>query len=90
MNSEPKTSADDSDIEDRAPSLEHLARDQAIGIKSQVAGLLFSSPEFRISSYLCRGKENIGVILGLYWDNGEENGNYYIIIGYHVRVILPQ
>ena len=24
----------------------------------------------------------IGYVLGLYWDNGEENGNYYIIIGY--------
>ena len=24
----------------------------------------------------------IGVILGYYWDNGKENGNYYIIIGY--------
>ena len=23
----------------------------------------------------------IGSILGLYWDNGEENGNYYIIVG---------
>ena len=22
-----------------------------------------------------------GLILGLYWDNGKENGNYYIIIG---------
>ena len=24
----------------------------------------------------------LGVILGLYWDNGKENGNYCIIIGY--------
>ena len=24
----------------------------------------------------------IGYILGLYWDNGKENGNYYSIIGY--------
>ena len=24
----------------------------------------------------------IGVILGYYWDNGKENGNYYILIGY--------
>ena len=24
----------------------------------------------------------LGFILGLYWDNGKENGNYYIIIGY--------
>ena len=23
----------------------------------------------------------IGVILGLYWDNGKENGNYYSILG---------
>ena len=21
-------------------------------------------------------------MLGLYWDNGEENGNYYMIVGY--------
>ena len=25
---------------------------------------------------------NIGVILGIYRDNGKENGNYYSIIGY--------
>ena len=24
---------------------------------------------------------NIRVILGLYWDNGKENGNYYTILG---------
>ena len=24
----------------------------------------------------------MGYTLGLYWDNGKENGNYYIIIGY--------
>ena len=24
----------------------------------------------------------IGVLSGLYWDNGKENGNYYSIIGY--------
>ena len=23
----------------------------------------------------------VGVVLGLYWDNGEENGNYYSILG---------
>ena len=23
----------------------------------------------------------IGVILGLYWDNGKEHGNYYITLG---------
>ena len=26
-------------------------------------------------------KDTIGDILGIYWDNGKENGNYYIIIG---------
>ena len=25
---------------------------------------------------------NIGVVFRLYWDNGEENGNYSTIIGY--------
>ena len=24
----------------------------------------------------------IGVLMGLYWDDGKENGNYYIKIGY--------
>ena len=24
------------------------------------------------------------VLLGLHWDNGKENGNYYIIIGFRV------
>ena len=24
----------------------------------------------------------IGYILGLHWDNGKENGNYYSILGY--------
>ena len=24
----------------------------------------------------------IGVLMGLYWDNGKENGNYYIKIGF--------
>ena len=24
----------------------------------------------------------MGTILGLYWDNGKENGNYYIIVRY--------
>ena len=29
-------------------------------------------------------RDYIGYILGLYWDNGKENGNYYIKIGYIV------
>ena len=36
-------------------------------------------------------REYIGVLLGLYWDNGEENGNYYSMLGLHcgyVGVIL--
>ena len=28
------------------------------------------------------GTKDIGVILGLYGDDGKENGNYYIIMGY--------
>ena len=28
-----------------------------------------------------------GNMLGLYWDNGKENGNYYIITGYLYGVI---
>ena len=24
----------------------------------------------------------IGYILGLYWDNGKENGNYYLGVGF--------
>ena len=33
----------------------------------------------------------IGVILGLYWKNGKENGNYYIMIGYilGIRSVSP-
>ena len=30
----------------------------------------------------CTHWENIRVILGLYRDNGKENGNYYILMGY--------
>ena len=26
------------------------------------------------------------VILGLYWDNGKENGNYYSIVGYKLGI----
>ena len=26
----------------------------------------------------------IGYIMGLYWDNGKENGNYYSILGFGV------
>ena len=29
----------------------------------------------------------VEIILRLYWDNGKENGNYYTIIGYILRVI---
>ena len=29
-------------------------------------------------------REYIGVLLGLYWDNGKENGNYYNKWGYGV------
>ena len=29
-----------------------------------------------------------GNILGLYWDNGKENGKYYSIMGVYIRVIL--
>ena len=25
---------------------------------------------------------DIGVVLGSYWNNGKENGNYYVIMGY--------
>ena len=32
--------------------------------------------------YICDYKGYIGNILGLYRDNGKENGNYYIITGY--------
>ena len=28
----------------------------------------------------------IGYIMGLYWDNGKENGNDYIIIGFILGV----
>ena len=28
----------------------------------------------------------VGVYIGLYWDNGKENGNYYSIIGYILGV----
>ena len=28
-------------------------------------------------------REYIGVILGLYWDNGKEYGNYYNTLGSH-------
>ena len=24
----------------------------------------------------------LGVIVGLYWDNGKENGNYYRVVGF--------
>ena len=27
-------------------------------------------------------RDYIGYILGLYWDNGKENGNYYIVVGH--------
>ena len=28
-------------------------------------------------------RDYIGYILGFYWDNGKENGNYYSILGLH-------
>ena len=31
----------------------------------------------------------IGVILGLFWDNGKENGNYYIVYIYMYILRLP-
>ena len=31
---------------------------------------------------------SIGVILGLYWDNGKENGNYKDYVGVIIGVIL--
>ena len=29
------------------------------------------------------------ILLGLYRDNGKDNGNYYIIIGYNIGVLVP-
>ena len=29
----------------------------------------------------------MGIILGLYWDNGQENGSYYSIIG-HIYIYM--
>ena len=32
----------------------------------------------------------IGIVsgnIGVYWDNGKENGNYYSIMGYNIGVI---
>ena len=34
---------------------------------------------------LVRG--SIGIILGIYWDNGKENGNYYRVWGLGLRVL---
>ena len=31
---------------------------------------------------------NIGVILGIYWDNGKENENYYLGFRGYIGVIL--
>ena len=35
------------------------------------------------------GIKGVGIILGLYWDNGKENGNYYNIWGYIGKKLLP-
>ena len=35
-----------------------------------------------MDSYCLGSKAKIEVILGIYWDNGKENGNCYSIIGY--------
>ena len=52
-------------------------------LESYYIGVMENEMEATIMGYI----GIIGYILGLYWGNGKENGNYYSILGLYRRVL---
>ena len=53
--------------------------------ENTAASMLFSIPSFPTVTtskvkVMKPKREHVGYMLGLYWDNGKENGNYYSIL----------